>query len=98
LIKNTTGLNPNSEKHDTYLDVEPWTGMSLAASFKFQINIETRPEDKLANITYPKKMVPLLWIEETASADQQSADNLNARLFSKIIIFRVSAASMIVLV
>lgn len=97
LIKKDKGLNPDPAKHDSYLDVEPWTGMSLAASMRFQVNIETRPENTLAKITFPKKILPLLWIEETASADQKSADQLNSRLFSKITIFRLFAASMVIL-
>ena len=94
-LTDTIGLNPSRGNHDTLVDVEPWTGLPLKASVKFQINIETEPEEELYKMTYPKKMVPLLWFETKAEVDEASSNKLKSKLFSKIKIFKAIAGSMV---
>ncbi|RVE52909.1 hypothetical protein evm_002386 [Chilo suppressalis] len=60
-----SGINPDKEKHDTYLYLEPVTGVVLKGLRRFQFNIELRniPEvPQLAKV--PTGLFPLLWIEE----------------------------------
>ena len=98
-LKNITGLEPSNEKHQSWMDVEPWTGIPLKASVKFQVNIETQPEPAppagLYNMTYPSKIVPLLWFEQMAEVDDVSSKKLNSRLFNKITMFRAVTGVMI---
>lgn len=90
-----TGLNPLREEHDTFVDVEPWTGIPLNAAVKFQINIQTEPEEEMYKMTYPKKLVPLLWFKTTAEADEASTNKLKSKLFSKVTIFKAIAGSIV---
>ena len=98
-LENITGLEPSKEKHESWMDVEPWTGIPLKASVKFQVNIETQPEPAppagLYNMTYPSKIVPLLWFEQMAEVDDVSSKKLNSRLFNKITMFRAVTGVMI---
>ena len=96
-LKNISGLSPTPEKHDPWIDVEPWTGIPLEASIKFQVNIKTsHGKDFLHPITYPNKIVPLMWFQQNAVVTDESVAKLNEELFSKITLFRAVASVMIV--
>jgi hypothetical protein len=89
------GLSPSREKHQAWIDVEPWTGIPLSASVKFQVNVETQPETEMYPMTYPKKIVPLLWFEQVAIVDNNASKKLKSRLFNKISMFRAVTGIMI---
>ncbi|XP_040576245.1 lysosome membrane protein 2 [Lepeophtheirus salmonis] len=82
------GLEPNSEKHATYLDIEPNLGTPLRAHKKIQINMVLR---KVAGIDLLKKvadfrLIPMFWADEGAELDSEKAEELNNVLFSAITI------------
>lgn len=62
-------LAANIDKHDTFLDIEPWTGACMHAHQRLQINLQFRnfsviPE--LANITSAGFYLPIAWADEWA--------------------------------
>jgi hypothetical protein len=68
-------LPPNDQtdlnKHNTFIFVEPHTGLTLRAYKRLQVNLQVKP----TMIKYPKILptyIPVIWFEETSelSADQ----------------------------
>uniref|UniRef100_A0A8C5E296 Platelet glycoprotein 4 n=1 Tax=Gouania willdenowi TaxID=441366 RepID=A0A8C5E296_GOUWI len=86
LREGVLGLNPVEVYHDTYLDVEPTTGFTLRFAKRIQVNMMYGPS---ANITVLKKVkdytiFPLVWLNETAALDDETADMFKRELFSRI--------------
>jgi len=82
---NTTGkivgLNPNRDLHDTFLDVEPTSGLTMHAAKRLQINSLTQPVKQpgskppfFPNLL-PLLYVPVVWIEEGAEIKDSDADD-----------------------
>jgi len=42
------GLNPNLDTHETYIDIDPYTGVTMRAHKRVQLNIQTHP------LSFPK--------------------------------------------
>ncbi|XP_014206769.1 sensory neuron membrane protein 1-like [Copidosoma floridanum] len=60
------GLNPSKEKHDLFLEFEPFTGTPLLAMSRIQMNIMIHKVEKIKIMkNFPEAMLPLLWIEES---------------------------------
>lgn len=47
LIEGIEGMNPDIDKHDTYLDVEPITGVTLSAFKRGQVLLEQKSRIKI---------------------------------------------------
>ncbi|XP_049616763.1 platelet glycoprotein 4 [Syngnathus scovelli] len=86
LHKAIKGLNPIEEHHKTYLDVEPITGITLGFAKRIQVNMMYGPSNV---ITVLKKInertiFPLVWMNETAELDEESAALLKEELVDRI--------------
>jgi len=87
LIKAFEGISdPDPAKHDTILNLEPITGITVSAHKRIQINMPLKKMDfggdkapfaKL-NQTYPA--FPLLWVDERAEIDQKNADRWQSQV------------------
>ncbi|KAJ8687778.1 hypothetical protein QAD02_023572 [Eretmocerus hayati] len=59
------GLNPSKEKHQIFLDFEPFTGSPLSARKRIQFNIMIHKIPKIKIMKeFPDAMLPLFWVEE----------------------------------
>ncbi|CAG0903273.1 unnamed protein product, partial [Darwinula stevensoni] len=75
------GLEPRKEWHETFVDLEPLTGIVLNAAKKLQVNLKLRPVEhypSFANVT--EMLFPIFWVNESASLDQKLADDLYNRI------------------
>ncbi|XP_075230022.1 sensory neuron membrane protein 2-like isoform X2 [Lycorma delicatula] len=79
------GLEPDEEKHSTFIDIEPKTGVPLQGYERLQINI------KMENIStikimrnLPNLLFPLMWIEEGTHLEKTQIDLLKNMLLDKI--------------
>lgn len=75
------GMNPNKEEHETYLDLNPTTGLPIRACKRAQLNIIlTRvsgfPKTKHLNGT----VFPIMYVNETATIDDESAAQMRTLL------------------
>ncbi|XP_039616987.1 platelet glycoprotein 4 isoform X2 [Polypterus senegalus] len=97
LLNEVKGLNPNEVEHSIYLDVEPMTGFSLSFAKRLQINFKISPEKKIDALSKIKKPIifPLLWLNETASLDDATAEELKASLNSKVQLLGIVELSFI---
>ncbi|KAJ8007116.1 hypothetical protein DPEC_G00114220 [Dallia pectoralis] len=80
------GLGPTEEHHFTYLDVEPTTGFTLRAAKRLQINMLYGPSSVITVLKKVKDytVFPLVWLNETASVDDETAEMIKRELFSRM--------------
>lgn len=87
LLESVDGLSPNKEEHETVLNVEPHTGISVKSSKRLQINVKIEPVDSISQTSGIRKMFfPVFYINETATIDKASADKLKSEVLSKFAI------------
>jgi len=70
------GLNPSKELHQTYLHIEPITGMVLQAAKRLQVNafVDNIPTWSSYFEKFPDKIIfPVIWIEEKGGLDDRTA-------------------------
>ncbi|XP_053506765.1 platelet glycoprotein 4 [Ictalurus furcatus] len=86
LLELVHGLNPNPEEHSTYLDVEPLTGFTLRFAKRLQLNMMYGPSKdiKILNKVKENTIFPILWLNETAALDDDTANRIKAELFARI--------------
>ncbi|XP_076331595.1 platelet glycoprotein 4-like isoform X2 [Tachypleus tridentatus] len=73
-IEGVVGLNPVKEQHQTFLDIEPMTGLVLNARKRIQLSLNvkrTPPIESLQKIN--DVLIPIAWLSESASLDEQKA-------------------------
>ncbi|CAL8322393.1 unnamed protein product [Lota lota] len=81
------GLNPVKEFHQTFLDLNPTTGIPVRASKKAQVNIQmgrmsSFPATKKINET----IFPVMFINETVEIDDASAERLKKLLLIETLV------------
>ena len=88
-LNQTIGLSPDKNRHQTFIDIEPYTGLAMNRGKKIQFNVQTKQYNKeptvngLENI--PEILFPLFYMNETAiRVDQASADELNSELVTPL--------------
>ncbi|KAM4711501.1 platelet glycoprotein 4 [Anableps anableps] len=86
LLKDVLGLNPNEEHHKTFLDVEPTTGFTLNFAKRIQVNMMYGPSKVITVLKKVKDytIFPLVWLNETATLDDETADLFKKELISRI--------------
>uniref|UniRef100_A0A7N6C3N0 Scavenger receptor class B, member 2a n=1 Tax=Anabas testudineus TaxID=64144 RepID=A0A7N6C3N0_ANATE len=80
-INAVDGLSPNKEEHETYLDLQPTTGVPIRACKRAQLNIILKrvqgfPATKFINET----IFPIMFVNETATIDDNSAAQMRTLL------------------
>ncbi|GBP51885.1 Sensory neuron membrane protein 2 [Eumeta japonica] len=71
------GLRPDKEKHNTYVYIEPTTGVVMKGVRRFQFNIELRNIETVPQLEkVPTGLFPVLWIEEGAELTTSLVEEL----------------------
>ncbi|XP_070785156.1 platelet glycoprotein 4 [Enoplosus armatus] len=80
------GLNPSEEHHVTFLDVEPTTGFTLRFAKRIQVNMMYGPSKVITVLKKVKDytIFPVVWLNETAALDDETADMFKRELISRI--------------
>ncbi|XP_028425901.1 platelet glycoprotein 4 [Perca flavescens] len=86
LREDVQGLNPSKEHHDTFLDVEPTTGFTLRFAKRIQANMLYGPSKVITVLKKVKDytIFPIVWLNETAALDDETADMFKKELLSRI--------------
>uniref|UniRef100_A0A672ZB95 Platelet glycoprotein 4 n=1 Tax=Sphaeramia orbicularis TaxID=375764 RepID=A0A672ZB95_9TELE len=86
LRKDVLGLNPVEEHHMTFLDVEPTTGFTLRFAKRIQVNMMYGPSKVITLLNKVKDytVFPVVWLNETAVLDDETADMFKEELVSRI--------------
>ncbi|XP_076006773.1 lysosome membrane protein 2a isoform X2 [Genypterus blacodes] len=80
-INAVDGLSPNKEEHETYLDLQPTTGVPIRACKRAQLNVILKrypgfPTTRFINET----IFPIMFVNETATIDDDSASQMRTLL------------------
>ncbi|XP_060886076.1 platelet glycoprotein 4 [Labrus mixtus] len=86
LRETVLGLNPSEEHHVTYMDVEPTTGFTLRFAKRIQVNMMYGPSKVITVLKKVKDytIFPVVWLNETAALDDETADMFKKELISRI--------------
>ncbi|XP_016428325.1 platelet glycoprotein 4-like [Sinocyclocheilus rhinocerous] len=86
LHQGVIGLNPNFDEHSIFLDVEPITGFTLRFAKRLQVNMLYGPSDSIVILNKIKDytVFPILWVNETAVLDDETADMFKKELISRM--------------
>nr|XP_054754020.1 lysosome membrane protein 2-like [Lytechinus pictus] len=75
------GVHPNDTLHQSFLDIEPYTGVPLKIGKRSQINTYIHSYDFIEFYkNVPKAYLPLVWMEERSLATKEAADELEHQL------------------
>lgn len=86
-----TGMHPSSQ-HQTFIDVEPMTGVAMKVAKKLQINSHIKKLQSFRD-TYKIDPVngtifPIVWLNESATITQSSAKHFKTEIYLPIKIIR----------
>ncbi|KFM67984.1 Lysosome membrane protein 2, partial [Stegodyphus mimosarum] len=96
--KRIDGLTPSRELHETYVDIEPNTGLVLRASRKLQMNfILDKFEDLEETKSVEMNVIPLIWVTEEAEIDSEVAALFTAKVRTPITVAKSVLTACIVL-
>lgn len=89
LIAMTHKMEPNAERHATYVDIEPMTGVVMRAKSRAQINayvdeaaVNFLDQDVIGWL--PPMIAPVFWQEEGAEIDDKSALEFKTMLLDQV--------------
>ncbi|XP_006885365.1 PREDICTED: lysosome membrane protein 2 isoform X2 [Elephantulus edwardii] len=84
------GMNPNKESHETFVDINPLTGIILRAAKRFQINVYVRKLDDFAETGNIRTMVfPVMYLNESVLIDKETAGRLKSVINTTLIITNI---------
>uniref|UniRef100_A0A3Q1FA35 Scavenger receptor class B, member 2a n=1 Tax=Acanthochromis polyacanthus TaxID=80966 RepID=A0A3Q1FA35_9TELE len=80
-INAVDGLSPNKEEHETYLDLQPTTGVPIRACKRAQLNIILKRVPGFPKTRYINETIfPIMFVNETATIDDDSAAQMRTLL------------------
>ncbi|XP_042534183.1 lysosome membrane protein 2 [Dipodomys spectabilis] len=84
------GMNPNKEDHETFVDINPLTGIILKAAKKLQINIYVKKIDDFIETGDIRTMVfPVMYISESVLIDEENARQLKSMINTAMIVTNI---------
>ncbi|KAF2358401.1 CD36 family, partial [Trinorchestia longiramus] len=88
LITAVNGLHPNKDEHETYLDIEPHTGVSFRAMKRIQFNMPLKPYADLPDLVNVTSVIfPIFWMNESAVVPEARASQLQEQFTT---LFKIS--------
>lgn len=74
-LYSVNGLDPNDDKHGSYIDVEPITGVTIELTIRVQVNVEIQ---KIPDFYFfddvSKGVLPVFWVEFNVKIDEYYAN------------------------
>ncbi|MBD3211208.1 MAG: hypothetical protein GF311_01275 [Candidatus Lokiarchaeota archaeon] len=84
LIETVEGMNPDKTKHNTIIDVEPISGITMNAKQRIQINFEVSPSEHLkSNIN--QSIMPIMWFERGGQVPKDLANEFSSQVYPALI-------------
>uniref|UniRef100_A0A2K6KCC7 Scavenger receptor class B member 2 n=1 Tax=Rhinopithecus bieti TaxID=61621 RepID=A0A2K6KCC7_RHIBE len=84
------GMHPNKEDHETFVDINPLTGIILKAAKRFQINIYVKKLDDFVETGDIRTMVfPVMYLNESVLIDRETASRLKSVINTTLIITNI---------
>ncbi|KAM4854344.1 lysosome membrane protein 2 [Thomomys bottae] len=84
------GMNPNKEDHETFVDINPLTGVILRAAKRLQINIYVQKVSDFIQTGDIRTMVfPVMYLSESVLIDEESARQLKSVINTTVIVTNI---------
>uniref|UniRef100_A0A8C6MKE0 Scavenger receptor class B member 2 n=1 Tax=Moschus moschiferus TaxID=68415 RepID=A0A8C6MKE0_MOSMO len=84
------GMHPNKEYHETFVDINPLTGIILRAAKRFQINVYVRKLDDFIETGNIQTLVfPVMYINESVLIDKETASRLKSVINTTLIVTNI---------
>ncbi|XP_007947226.1 lysosome membrane protein 2 [Orycteropus afer afer] len=84
------GMHPNEEYHETFVDINPLTGIILRAAKRFQINVYVRKLDDFGETGNIRTLVfPVMYLNESVLIDNETANRLKSVINTTLIITNI---------
>ncbi|XP_010981415.3 lysosome membrane protein 2 [Camelus dromedarius] len=84
------GMHPNKDYHETFVDINPLTGIILRAAKRFQINVYVKKLDDFIETGNIRTLVfPVMYINESVLIDQETASRLKSVINTTSIIINI---------
>ncbi|PNJ48837.1 SCARB2 isoform 6 [Pongo abelii] len=84
------GMHPKKEDHETFVDINPLTGIILKAAKRFQINIYVKKLDDFVETGDIRTMVfPVMYLNESVHIDKETASRLKSVINTTLIITNI---------
>uniref|UniRef100_A0ABI7YNQ6 Scavenger receptor class B member 2 n=1 Tax=Felis catus TaxID=9685 RepID=A0ABI7YNQ6_FELCA len=84
------GMHPNKDYHETFVDINPLTGIILRAAKRIQINVYVRKFDDFVETGSIRTMVfPVMYINESVLIDKETASQLKSVINTTLIITNI---------
>ncbi|XP_015748766.1 PREDICTED: lysosome membrane protein 2-like [Acropora digitifera] len=83
LVKAVTGLHPNKRLHQTFVDIEPITGIVMNAAKRVQINVALQSVDTLEQTTgkFQDVIFPVMFASETGMISDAKAAEFRRKVY-----------------
>ncbi|XP_035712600.1 lysosome membrane protein 2 [Folsomia candida] len=82
-LNKTEGLHPDRSLHETFIELEPTSGLLLKAAKRIQVNMELRPFKFIKQFKkVPSMLFPLVWVDESAMMSEDGRGRLKAKLIA----------------
>ncbi|XP_043916306.1 lysosome membrane protein 2 [Protopterus annectens] len=80
-IDNIIGMHPTKEEHETYLDINPLTGILIRAAKRLQVNVHVQKIAAFSETGNARMLIfPVMYINESVLIDDESAKKLKSVL------------------
>ncbi|XP_066983002.1 lysosome membrane protein 2-like isoform X2 [Macrobrachium rosenbergii] len=95
-IDSIDGLAPHKDEHETYLDIEPNTGVAMRAMKKMQLNVPLKRYGSFPSFkNVPEVIFPIVWVNESAQIDEDTASSVRKALYTPFTIVDAICGTLI---
>lgn len=91
LLKTVNGLDPVKSAHESYLDVEPTTGIVMRVARRVQINVALQSVDTIKQTVGKFKPVflPVMFVNESAVISEEKAKEFRSKVYGALVASKV---------
>ncbi|XP_077864537.1 lysosome membrane protein 2-like [Saccoglossus kowalevskii] len=83
-------MSPDKEKHQTYVDTDPITGLTMRVAKRLQVNIHLQPLSGLSQTYEVLEMVfPILWLNESTELSDASAAKYRSHIQTPLLVTKI---------
>ena len=83
-------MHPNKEEHESFVDINPLTGIILRGAKRFQINTYVRKLDDFVETGDIRTMVfPVMYLNESVLIDKETANQLKSVINTTLVVTNI---------
>ncbi|XP_045463768.1 sensory neuron membrane protein 2-like [Harmonia axyridis] len=96
-LDSVEGLSPDPALHETFVILEPTSGVPLKVAKRVQFNMFLRAIEDVATLeNLTNAVLPLLWIEESLILPDKYTNKLKKELLNKLLILEIFKYTLII--